>query len=295
MSTNDPDFYQAPKFSPEPYAATPRQRGCFFYGCIIASILAVLMVILLALAAFFVYRTLNQLVDQYTATEPRELPKVEMPAEQRESLKDRVESFRKSVEAGTPTEPLVLTSNDLNALIEENPELKGKIYVAVEGNKLKGQVSIPLEFLGLSMVRGRYLNGEADLKASLLDGVLIVTLDSIEVNGQRPPEQFLTSMRQQNLAKDAYKDPKNAEMIRKLESLEIKDGKIILKVRAKPGVSSGAAAAEKEMPDSVLAPPPSSQPKDEPPKNETPKPKDETPKPKVQLQPSSAEAPSPKS
>ncbi len=43
----------------------------------------------------------------------------------------------------------------------------------------------------------------------------------------------MNEIRQQNLAKDAYKDPKNAEMLRKIESLEIKDGKIILKVRAK--------------------------------------------------------------
>jgi len=263
MSTNDPDFYQAPKFSPEPSAAAPSQRGCFFYGCIIASILALLMVIFVAVILFFGYRFASQVVEQYTATTPRELPKVEMPAEQRESLKDRVESFRKAVEAGTPIEPLVLTSDDLNALIEENPELKGKIYVKVEGDKLKGQVSFPLEILKISMVRGRYLNGEADLKASLLDGVLIVTVESIEVNGQQLPEEFMRGMRQQNLAKDAYKDEKSSSMIRKLESLEIKDGKIILKVRAKAGVSSGAAAAEKEMPVKVLAPPPSGQPKEE--------------------------------
>ena len=50
-------------------------------------------------------------------------------------------------------------------------------------------------------------------------------------------------MRKQNLAKDAYKDPKNAEMIRKLESLEIKDGKIILKVRAKAADAVGRAKA----------------------------------------------------
>ena len=45
MSTNDPEFYQAPKFTPEPPQALPKQRGCFFYGCIIASILAVLLAI----------------------------------------------------------------------------------------------------------------------------------------------------------------------------------------------------------------------------------------------------------
>ena len=105
------------------------------------------------------------------------------------------------------------------------------------------------------MFKGRYLNGEADLKASLQDGVLIVTLDSIEVNGQSPPEQMMTTLRQQNLAKDAYKDPKAAELFRKLESLEIDDGKIILKVRAKAGGASISPAAEKELPDEVLAPP----------------------------------------
>ena len=146
MSTNDPEFYQAPKFTPEPPQALPKQRGCFFYGCIIASILAVLMAILLAVVAFFAIplRSTSWSTSTPPPT-PRELPKVEMPAEQRQALKDRVEAFRKAVEAGTPTEPLVLTSDDLNALIEENPELKGKIYVKVEGDEVKGQVSIPLD------------------------------------------------------------------------------------------------------------------------------------------------------
>ncbi len=248
MSTNDPEFYQAPKFTPEPPQALPRQRGCFFYGCIIASILALLLAILMAVIGLLWFTALsNQLVDEYTlGTAPRQLPKVEMPAEQRQTLKDRVEAFRKAVDAGTPTEPLVLTSDDLNALIEENPELKGKIYVKIEGDEIKGQVSIPARQARSSrMFRGRYLNGEADLKASLEDGVLIVTLDSIEVNGKKASRGVDERMRQQNLAKDVYKNPKNAEMIRKLESLEVKDGKIILKVRAKPAEKSDSAPAKK--------------------------------------------------
>ena len=124
------------------------------------------------------------------------------------TLKDRVEAFRKAVEAGTPIEPLVLTSDDLNALIEDNPELKGMIYVKIEGDEVKGQVSIPLDKLNFGMVRGRYLNGEADFKASLFDGVLIVTLEAIEVNGKKLPEEFMKELRKQNVAKDVYKDEK---------------------------------------------------------------------------------------
>jgi len=62
MATHDPEFYESPKFSPEPDELRPRQRGCFFYGCIIASILALLMVILVAVGAFFLYRFANQMV-----------------------------------------------------------------------------------------------------------------------------------------------------------------------------------------------------------------------------------------
>jgi hypothetical protein len=282
MSTNDPEFYQTPKFSPEQHQAPPRQRGCFFYGCIIASVLAVLTAILVGILAFVVYRWANRMVEEYTATAPEQLPKVEMPDEQRKAVKDRVEAFRKSVEAGTASEPLVLTSDDLNALIEDNPELKGKIYVTVDGDEIKGRVSFPLDDLHLPMVKGRYLNGEADLKASLFDGELIVHLDGFEVNGKKPPDEFMTELRKQNLAKDLAKDQKTAEMLRKLESLEIKDGKIILKVRTKPAgvylkvrtkpagadTSKGKGATPVEV-----VPSGNGQPKaTEPPKNGEPKP-----------------------
>jgi hypothetical protein len=292
MSTNDADFYQAARFSPEEPPAPPRQRGCFFYGCIIASILAVLMVILIAIAGFFLYRLVNTTVEQYTATTPRELPKVEMPAEEVKALKDRVEAFRQAVHAGTPIEPLVLTSDDVNQLIEDSPDLKGKVFVTIEGNKLKGQVSIPLDALAdvpfLGMFKGRYLNGEADLKASLQDGVLIVTLDSFEVNGQSPPEEMMTRLRQENLAKEAYKNPDAAELFRKLESLEINDGKIILKVRAKGAASSGAPADLKELPDDVLAPPTAGDAKGGSAKGQPAEPK-------VERQSAPAEAPLPRS
>jgi hypothetical protein len=245
MASHDPEFYQAPKFSPEYDEVRPRQRGCFFYGCVIASILAVLLIIALAIVSYVVYRAISQAIEQYTSTAPVELPKVQLTPEQREAVKQRVETFRKQVEQGTATEPLVLDSDDLNALIEENPDFKGRVFVHVEGEKLKAKVSWPLDVFDIGMLRGRYLNGEADLKASLSDGVLLVTLDSFEVNGRRPPDQFLDELRQQNLAKDAYKNPKNAELIRRFERLEIKDGKIILTPRRgrKEGPSPGKSAA----------------------------------------------------
>ena len=98
------------------------------------------------------------------------------------------------------------------------------------------------------MVKGRYLNGEADLKASLRDGVLIVTLDSIEVNGKQATRADHDRDTQAKPRQGRLQGPKDAEMIRKLESLEIKDGKIILKVRAKARRSASAAQHQRPIP-----------------------------------------------
>jgi hypothetical protein len=234
MATHDPEFYESPKFSPEPDELRPKQRGCFFYGCVIASVLTVLLIIALALGAFVFYRFLSRTVEQYTSPTPRELPKVQISEDHRKEVMDRFKAFREGVKDGTASEPLILTGDDLNALVEETPELKGKVFFSVEGEKIKGKVSIPLSnLMDIGMLRGRYLNGEAEFKASLSNGILVVVLDSIEVNGQHLPEEAMANLRQQNLAKDITKDPDNAEMIRRFESIEIKDGKIIIKPRPK--------------------------------------------------------------
>jgi hypothetical protein len=241
MASYDPEFDQAPKFSPEYDNSRPRQRGCFFYGCVIASVLAVLLIIALAVLAYIGMRFFSGFVEEWSSPAPAELPKVQVSEEERKSVRERVDAFRKALEEGTATNPLVLTSDDLNALIEENSDLRGRLFARVEGDKLKAQISFPLEkLLKIGMLKGRYLNGEAELKASLSEGILEVIMETLEVNGKRPPERFLSELRKQNLAKDAYENPKNVEMIRRFESLEIKDGKIILKPRIHAKTPSGA-------------------------------------------------------
>ncbi len=197
MAASNPDFSDYQKFAPPSYEEPQRQHGCFFYGCIIASILTLLLLIAVGVVFFLIYRWAGQMIEEYTATAPRELPKVEMPAEQRRTLKERVEAFRKAIKEGKPTEPLVLNSDEINALIDEEEKFKGKVYVSIDQDKVRGQVSIPLNDIpSLGLTRGRYLNGEAEFKVSLEDGVLIVTLDSFEVNGKKPPPELLAQIAQ---------------------------------------------------------------------------------------------------
>jgi len=102
------------------------------------------------------------------------------------------------------------------------------------GNKLRGTLSLPLESLGLRQLKNRYLNGVAEVKASLENGILLVTLDALEVNGRPVPERVMAGIRTQNLVKDLYKDAASVELLKKLEALVVEDGRLLIKPRATP-------------------------------------------------------------
>ena len=241
----------------------PKQgRGCFFYGCIIALVLAFLMMVAIALSGYFGYRAYLALVQGNTSTAPMVLPKVEMPEEARKDLHTRIDAFKAALDKGEETEPLVLNADELNVLLSEASQTKGRVYVIVDGSNLTGEVSVPLDEVGLPGLKGRYFNGKATFHASFRDGVFILTAQSAEVNGRPLPDQFMASLRTKNLAEDIARDPKNAALLGKLDSIQVKDGKVT--IRAKPKAD--------RQPD---APKPD-KPADEPAKTDPPKPKDGT-------------------
>jgi len=73
-----------------PYPESPRarkQRGCLFYGCLIAAILALITIIAVAIGMFFIYRFTTRIVEQYTDTAPTALPRPNLDEAQVQALK----------------------------------------------------------------------------------------------------------------------------------------------------------------------------------------------------------------
>jgi hypothetical protein len=201
-----------------------------FYGCLTCVVLLLIMSVLAVVTVRFIKNQVNT----YTDTQPMKLPRVEMTDADYQQLERRVKSFGDAMEKGTPPAPLMLTERDLNALIARAAnmkELADKVYVSVNGTEVKGQVSIPLSRLGW-LGKGRYLNGEATFNVSLENGVLIVTAREIKVKGKPLPETFMSQLRRENLAKEAYKNPKNAEAIRQLDTIQVQESQVLIKARA---------------------------------------------------------------
>jgi hypothetical protein len=219
---------------------TSKGRGCLFYGCLTLFILMLIGGVVGYFGVRYAIKTFTQLVEKYTDSSAASLPTVQISSERLQALKQRVAEFQKAIDEQKAGQTLALTADEINGLIVHDArfkDFKDRLFVSIEGDKVKGQLSLPLDALAeipvLSKLKGRYLNGAATLKASLANGVLIVTLDAIEVKGQPLPEEFVAELRKQNLAQDLYKNPESAETVRKFESILVKDGQIIIKTKAK--------------------------------------------------------------
>ncbi len=262
--SNQPSAFDASAYRPEHEPPPPKKSGCscVAIGCLGLAALFVVGVGVMVGGGFWFIR--NQ-VQTYTSDAPADIPVVEYSDEQLEELKARVESFKARVAArdddasddnadaapsesdpdesdpdrsGTsdpdaveidPVQELALTAEEINALIATEEKMRGRVHVSIEDGELTGEISIPTD--GFPGGSGRFLNASATFEVSMEDGILFVRINRAVVKGEPVPESIMEGLRQQNLAKDVYKDEENAEMLRKFESIRVEGDKLILKLR----------------------------------------------------------------
>ena len=211
------------------FADSPSAEKSFPWGCWLGGCLSVILLIFIGISAsiYAGYRVYKSQLDAYTSSTPVEIQTVEYSAEEVAAVKQRIEDFKNALEKGEAPAQLVLTADEINAIISSEPDLKGKFFVKIADGEITGEASFPIPEV-IPLGKGRYFNGSLSLKASLENGVLIVQVDNAEVNGKPVPEEFMKGLRNQNVAKDAYDDPKTAEFLKKFERLTIEEDKIIL-------------------------------------------------------------------
>jgi hypothetical protein len=204
-----------------------RQHGCLFYGCIAGAVCLVAILVAFLLGLHMVKKALNQ----FTDTKPMPLPVVQMSQAQIDEVQKRFDAFTDAVGAGRSTPSLELTSDEINALIANRPGLsaaKGKLYLTVQDGRLQAQISLPMDQVGLPMLKGRYLNGTSTFAVSLQNGILFVTPVEILVKGKPLPGVYMDKMRQQNFATGINNDSQASVALNRLQSIEVTDGKLIL-------------------------------------------------------------------
>lgn len=212
----------------------PRKRGCLFYGCLTLIVVGLLVAAVLIAGYFVAKRLADRAIGEYTDTQPAPTETVTYASAERAELQKRLDDFKKALDAGQADQELVLSAADLNALITENPQLKGKLLVSIDDDQLQGKISIPLEDIGPFKLKGRYLNGVGTFHAALTNSILDVRLEHIIVKSNALPAVLVGELKKQNLAKDYQATPEQKAMLGKFESVVVKDGKVHLRSRGKP-------------------------------------------------------------
>lgn len=217
----------------------PRERSgpsCWLIGCLISLVLLIILVVLGVVVAMSFNNMANAFIDNFTDTEPVEIPKSELPEEQVQALLDEVKQFQSNAKAGEPTAPLTLTGQELNAIIQNHPDAKAAkdhVYLTIEDDKLHGEVSLPLDmlaevpFIGKRLA-GRYLNCTATFDVYIRNGVVHVYITDGSLRGQPIPDEILSELKKENLMQDVQQDPDLQEALEQIESLEISGGTLTI-------------------------------------------------------------------
>jgi hypothetical protein len=212
---------------PEHSQPKPAGRGCLFYGCLS---LVVLVIVVLLTGYLTIRYAVNTMIENYTDDAPQQFEAVEISDEERTDLMNRVAEFNAA--KGKTNEPvlLTLTARDINALIAREAELRDRVRVSIEDDRLTARATLPLEpFSGipfLSKLKGRHLNGSFQVGVGLQNGVADISVVSAEVNGTAVAQTILDEIQKDPSFQRMLNDPEVRTKLNQLDWIEIKEDRI---------------------------------------------------------------------
>ena len=198
-----------------------RSSGCFGKGCLILFAFFLILIVAFAGGTFFAVRYLRTSYFPETRVQVPPAPSTE---EEQQVARARWHSFERAARARTPAQ-IEMTAAELNALIEAEPELRGKAFVVIEENVARLQVSIPLD--NVPLLRGHFVNGECTVQAAPSGNPADARITGVVINGKAVGENALNWRGPWALRR--YIDDWVEE--NDLKRFEIANGKVILETR----------------------------------------------------------------
>jgi hypothetical protein len=213
----------------------PPQRGmgCFAKGCLILLVFAFLLIMACCAGVYWGYRHHSALLrgafwakrTHVIAEAPQDIPTYQAPSEEIAATKERWRNFEATIDRHEPAE-IELTANDLNGLIANNKDLRGRAFVSIEGNRLRFQLSVPLQ--QYIRQKGYYVNADVSIQFDGTQAVNHPRLSAITINGESLPSDLLDwkykSRPLENYLSE-FHDTYN------VGTIEVRDGKAILRSR----------------------------------------------------------------
>lgn len=204
---------------------TKKRSGC--RGCLIwFLIVSALFLVVIGVGAYLGYRKLVSLRDTYTQINPVQLPATSYTRDELDDVSKRIENFTAASRSANTNAQLSLSAADINAWLWSSG-LSNRVYVSFTNSSLVGQVSVPLEDIGVRFLKGRYMNGAAVFDVGWVEGALSVKVKDISVNGFPIPEHYMSGLRNVNYAERYNTAGQNQNPLENISRVAIEDGRLI--------------------------------------------------------------------
>ena len=218
----------------EPPPPQRKGMGCFARGCLILLVFALVLILACCAGLYWGYRQQSAVVrgayflakTHVITDSPRPIPQYNAPEQEIQAVKGRWQNFEHAVRERQPVE-IELTADDINGLIAANRHARGKAFVSIEGNRLSLQTSVPLnKYIGQSRY---YLSGDITIQSDASASLAKPRLENVAVNSQPVPHDLLDWKYRSRSLRDYLAE---YSPIQDLGTIQIRDGKMILRSRA---------------------------------------------------------------
>jgi hypothetical protein len=163
--------------------------GCFAKGCIVVLILGFIFTIGAIGSTWYLCRKAAVVL---TSNQPVDLKLPPPDRAQIRAAEGSVDRLKQATARGEET-TIGFTGADLNALIDHDPDLDfihGHVRIDIANSVMSVKVSAPLEEVEWKRLRGRWLNGSAELTISYDFGMFQFDVQKAEINGHPVPESI---------------------------------------------------------------------------------------------------------
>lgn len=217
MRMHDMNLKNPPQRNRVEYASRRKHR---WWKYALAGFGAALLIVIGMMTLLFFFLTANR---------PMVIPRAVVTTEDREALAAKWFKFQQDINRGMPVLPLTISLKEFNVFFSMLPQYKDHIHFSRAGDKFLGEASMPLDQWLPGIGKGRYLNASDVFDVYLgKDGTIQVHIESAKIDGKRVPRWLLRLMERQEFYRDIYDSAGGMEFARYLQSVEIRDGCVVL-------------------------------------------------------------------
>ncbi len=221
---------------PPPSAAPPKKKGlgCWGIGCIVLALVALLFVVIIGSIIGVVYSKVMSI----TSPTPISVETFDGGDDLYQAAQQKLSDFNQSEKDNKPA-TLELTQDEINTLIARNPDLareKIHLFVTLQDDTAKMQVSVPTDLVPGGLLKGRFLNCDVAFGIDFDgdDKSFHLKLKSLNFGNQEMSSDQLPLIEAQidqrlNLMLQTNPDFKDA--FAQVKSVEIKESKLVIETK----------------------------------------------------------------